>query len=147
MPVKTRFTSHPLLFCYNVPRIYRNQYFVTTATEVVGAELFATDTSAHSVMNTTCHHDAQNEKLTNPEPKYAPNSAALVNPPIGSSPEATPFRISIRTIANKRAAQPKPPVSSRISRTQLCGCEGRYSAFRCGITLFAPAILLEASIP
>ena len=111
------------------------------------AELFATDTSAHSVMNTTCHHDAQNEKLTNPEPKYAPNSAALVNPPIGSSPEATPFRISIRTIANKRAAKPKPPVSSRISRTQLCGCEGRYSAFRCGMTVFAPAILLEASIP
>ena len=56
-------------FFYNILRIYRNQYFVTTATEVVEAELFATDTSAHSVMNTTCHHDAQNEKLTNPEPK------------------------------------------------------------------------------
>ena len=57
------------IFSYNILQIYRNQYFVATATEVVGAELFATDTSAHSVMNTTCHHDAQNEKLTNPEPK------------------------------------------------------------------------------
>ena len=57
------------IFSYNILQIYRNQYFVATATEVVGAELCATDTSAHSVMNTTCHHDAQNEKLTNPEPK------------------------------------------------------------------------------